>query len=363
MRVLLKDIAAAAGVQPSTASLVLRNHPGARKFSRDTRESILATARRMGYVASPKEKRTRTIGFLLAGAENTDWSNHYYNRFLSPVESVCRASGYNLLISQLSSEDIGRDYFPSRTGERAVDGIIVTGYVGRELLQRIAEQNLPCVCLGDDIADRSADIASFSVDAVGMFMQIIRYLVRMNHHRIMLLLEDHERQLALCAELEAELAKSDVADQVVLGHYLNPRDCSDEAKGHAFLWHLVNLAIRDRPTAIVCNDRIGVGILGTLSKYNMSCPDDISLVATCDGDLDRASTPRLTAVDISAEPAECAVRSLIGSLEHGTPISGADSRNDFSTRLMIRDSVRSLAETAVAVAVGEVGQKSVGVPS
>ena len=66
MSVTLKDVAALAGVSPSTASRVCKNHPS---ISRETKEKVRKAMEQLGYEPSVQsagpEAVSRTIGIIL----------------------------------------------------------------------------------------------------------------------------------------------------------------------------------------------------------------------------------------------------------------------------------------------------------
>ena len=347
MTVRLKEIAEAAGVQSSTVSLVLRDHPKARSFKPATREQILTLAEKMGYYRNPNRtpgaKKCRNIAFLLAGDIQDGWSNHYFTSFLNGVENACREHNYNLLISRCREREFEERFFPSRNDERVVDGAIVIGYMSSALISALQRNHLPCVAIGDDLATGNAGITTFAVNAVGMYMQILRYLASMNHEHVAILFEDRERQHQVAALVRAELMQSELAGKMHLDIQFNNPNYNDIENGQYFLWSLVDLISSDRPTAVVCNERVGIGILGALPKYNLSCPEDLSLVVGCDNTVCEVSSPPLTAVRMESDLIGYeAADFLLRAIGENRLLNETDSRNDFKTRLIIRDSVKSV---------------------
>ena len=72
MAVTIKDIAAAAGVSPSTVSRTCKDSPS---ISRDTKERIRRIMAQMGYEpnfeAEPSEAFSKTIGIILPSSSGT----------------------------------------------------------------------------------------------------------------------------------------------------------------------------------------------------------------------------------------------------------------------------------------------------
>ena len=345
MVIRLKEIAEAAGVQTSTVSLVLRDHPKSHSFTPATRERILTLADHLGYYKNNRRgaKRCGNIAFLLAGNIQDGWTNHYFTSFLNGIEDACNEAGCNLIISRCRAEEFTARYFPSRNGERAIDGVIMIGYITRELIETLQNNHLPCLSIGDDLATDNFGIATYAVNAPNMYMQILRYLSSMNHTRITLLLEERERQHALAQELQRELERSELAEKISCSIQFNKAEYTDAENGQDFLWHLVDIIPERRQTAVICNDRIGINILAALPKYNLKCPDDLSLVVGCDSAVCSVTSQPLSAVSMEKQVIGYqAARTLLQAVEESKMLTAADSRKDFQTRLIIRDSVKSL---------------------
>lgn len=350
-KVKLKDIAEAAGVRPSTVSLVLREQPKAQSFTRETRERILNIAADMGFFAdrprTPAGRQLRTIAFLLAGEIQDGWNNGFFVRFLNGIEEACREMGYNLEVMRCHASEFDEPHFPSRNHQRSVDGVVVTGYISEVLLRKIHEMRLPCVCLGEDLAGNQNRFPIFCVNAVGMYLQIIRYLHSMNHCRIIALMEEREHQLALGDELKEILSRTGEMPQVEFRVMVNDSNYSDFRNGSDFLWRLVNWDDGPKPTAVICNERVGIGILRALPKFNLRCPEDLSIVIAGDGPMCDVSFPPLSAVAIDCEEIGYqATRTLISHLRQGKPVPFECGRSDFPTRLNIRGSIRALELSA-----------------
>ena len=79
MAVTIKDIAAAAGVSPSTVSRTCKDSPS---ISRDTKERIRRIMAQMGYEpnfeAEPSEAFSKTIGIILPSSQRDVYENAFH---------------------------------------------------------------------------------------------------------------------------------------------------------------------------------------------------------------------------------------------------------------------------------------------
>jgi len=121
-QVSITDIAAAAGVSPSTVSRALQDHP---RISPARRQAIQALAQQMGYRPSQVARslvtgHTRTLGVVI-----TDVTDPFVAEVMKGAELASRESGYTLLFAS-SDRDPDREIEALRLlRDRQVDGMIV----------------------------------------------------------------------------------------------------------------------------------------------------------------------------------------------------------------------------------------------
>src|SRR5262245_20272970 len=96
---MLKDVAARAGVSPTTVSLVLNQAPLAATISQATQERVRKAARELGYrphflAKSLRTRSTKTIGVLVS-----EIAGGYTSEVLGGIEDRLRADGYVFLLA------------------------------------------------------------------------------------------------------------------------------------------------------------------------------------------------------------------------------------------------------------------------
>ena len=141
----LRDVAVAAGVNPSIASRILNDDPtlSARP---ETRRRVRSAAQQLGYTPNAfarglKRRRTTTLGLVLANvaaAANQD--------LIVGAERRAAASGYVVLLAD--TEDVGRgnDLHRRLVLERRVDGLVIASTPTDDQFIRDLEQHgLPYV--------------------------------------------------------------------------------------------------------------------------------------------------------------------------------------------------------------------------
>jgi LacI family transcriptional regulator, repressor for deo operon, udp, cdd, tsx, nupC, and nupG len=269
----LQDVAARAGVAPSTVSRALRGLP---TVSEATRARIVAIAHDLGYVISPSASRlasgrTHTIGVVVPSLDR--W---YFSRVVVGVERVLRASRFDLLLYNLG-DDAGREqFFIDMPLRRRVDAVLV---VALPLLEReVAE----LVALRVPVAVLGAFIEPFSgvrVDDRPATHKAVQHLVNLGHRDIAIIsgrtddparftAPDERRQgylevLASCGipyeeQFEAVADFTTVGGQQAMGELLSrPR----------------------RPTAVFAvSDEMAFGAMRALRLCGLRTPEDMSII-------------------------------------------------------------------------------------
>ena len=127
MSVTLKDVAALAGVSPSTASRVCKNHPS---ISRETKEKVRKAMEQLGYEPSVQsagpEAVSRTIGIILPPSPKESFENSFHLEVIRGVSQFCNQHGYiNTVITGQDDDEILLALTNiAKSGQ--IDGYIVT---------------------------------------------------------------------------------------------------------------------------------------------------------------------------------------------------------------------------------------------
>jgi LacI family repressor for deo operon, udp, cdd, tsx, nupC, and nupG len=265
----LQDVAARAGVAPSTVSRALRGLP---TVSETTRARIVAIAHDLGYVISPSASRlasgrTHTIGVVVPSIDR--W---YFSRVVVGIERVLRSNGFDLLLYNLG-DDAGREqFFTDMPLRRRVDAVLV---VALPLLEpevaSLVELRVPVAVLGAFVEP----FTGVRVDDRAATHKAIRHLVNLGHRDIAIISgrapfasPDERRRgylevLASCeipfeAEFEAE------GDYTIDG-------------GRRAMGEL--LSRQRRPTAVFAvSDEMAFGALRALRLCGLRTPEDMSII-------------------------------------------------------------------------------------
>ncbi|NLX05941.1 MAG: LacI family transcriptional regulator [Phycisphaerae bacterium] len=330
-RMTIREVARRAGVSHAVVSAVLNENFRSIRVSEDTRRRVRQVIRDCRYYPDAVGKalttrRTGHLGFILSDNIADGWGNAVYSQVLAGVEDACRHRGYGLNISRYNLSNLDSFVFPKRVGQRSVDGLVLTGYVETGVVQRFYEFGIPCVSVGDNV-ETAGLIPTVACDIVDGLFQAVWHAASLGHRKI-LYGNEQSRRAAEVAELLLERMRQDSRTrecrlclpriQGYLGNY-------DSAAGLVDYW--VATPPEARATMLLGSDQVLVALLAELSRRGVSCPGEVSLIATCNSRLCEFSSPRLTAIAYEMEAyGRTAAEMLIDHLDEGAGLDGSMSR-------------------------------------
>ncbi|MBR4081164.1 MAG: LacI family DNA-binding transcriptional regulator [Clostridia bacterium] len=298
MATTIKDVAALAGVSPSTVSRVCNDHPS---ISRETRERVRAAMAELGYepnTPAPQAKEhTRMIGVILPPSPRETYENSFHLEVIRGISQVCnqRQVACTIVTGQDDAEVLQAVQSLARSGQ--TDGFILL-YSKKDdiVLDYLCEQGLLYVLIGKAEA-LTGQTVCIDNDNLLAGREATEYLYQLGHRRIAYL--GSESTFVFSAERKSGYQLA------LLQHGLpvRPDDCI-EMEGMSFdgADHLVSLLMRpDRPTAlVVSDDLLAVGLERTCTAIGLRIPQDVSIISFNNSIMARLSHPQLTSVDVNS---------------------------------------------------------------
>ena len=135
----------------TTVSHVLNNHPGI-ALNPKTRERVLTTARKLGYVPNSAAQmlvtgRSRTVGLILSRPDLIS-VDAFVPSMLYGLNETCRIRGYRLLMDSIPDPSDADSYLDLAKSNR-IDGLIVINPRENDVaLRKVIESKFPLVVFG-----------------------------------------------------------------------------------------------------------------------------------------------------------------------------------------------------------------------
>ena len=180
-RVTLSDIAGDAGVSRATVSLVLRNVP---VVAEETRNRVLSSMRRLGYVyhraaASLRTQRTHAIGLIV-----TDITNPFFAEIIVAIEDKLGNADYVTLLGNTSETVSKQERLIATMQEYPADGLLLCPATDRSatVAERIQNSRIPTVLFVRSVPGVDCDYVG--VDNIFGAQSAVSHLAELGHRRI-----------------------------------------------------------------------------------------------------------------------------------------------------------------------------------
>ena len=293
-RITIEDVAARAGVSPTTVSHVFSGH---RPVRDETKAHVERVAVEMGYrpnavAKSLRVQRTNTAMIILP-----DITNPFYPVFARGVQDVLRGGEYHTLLCNTDSREEEERAFLDEAISRRLDGVGFMGYwVPQAELAAVAAAGVAVVNLGEGFADAPIDSVR-STDEDGA-RQATAYLLSRYGHSVALI--DGTKVAPVARARTSGFHQALSAAGVVLRPDYEVSEDFTRAGGMRGMAALLDCD--PPPRAVFCaNDQIAIGALDEARKRGLSVPDDIAIAGFDDIEAASMVQPQLTTVHNSPD--------------------------------------------------------------
>ncbi len=298
MSVTLKDVAALAGVSPSTVSRVCKDNPS---ISRETKEKVRKAMEQLGYEPSGQmagqDAVSRTIGIILPPSPKESFENAFHLEVIRGISQFCNQHGY--INTVITGQDENEILFAltniSKSGQ--VDGYIVT-YSKQDdpIIDYLYSEGLLYVVIGK--AHRFANQTVYiDNDNVLAGQEATEYLIAKGHTNIAYLGSDSNLIYSADRKAGYRLALLNSGITVEPDHIVELPLIPEESS--TAVQEL--LSKEDHPTAIlVSDDLFAVALERTCIEMEIVIPKDLSIISFNNSLFARLTSPQLTSIDINS---------------------------------------------------------------
>ena len=277
MTATLKDVAALAGVHPSTVSRVLRKQENL-KILESTRKKIFNAVEELNYqpdftARALRMKKSFTIGLIVP-----DIGNPFFSRIARTIEQLGFEKDYTVIVCNTDEDQEKENRYVSHLLSRGVDGLIMVPAQGSDKTVRtVKEKGLPLVLI-DRVFENIETNAVISNNAEAAF-NAIKYLAELGHKKVAFL--RGKSNIYTMAKRYKGYHKAVKKFGLVESDSLVVGDGFSFEDGYNSTKELLNCA--EPPTALLLTGNlITVGAISAIMEKGLSIPEDISVIAFAD---------------------------------------------------------------------------------
>ncbi len=343
-KVRLEDIANRIGVSKTLVSMVLNGYGDKNGIKKETQERVLALTRELEYKPNQMARglrlgKTNTIGLIVA-----DIANAFYARMARVVEDYCNKHGYNLIICSSDEKDIKENTLIRMLKEKQVDGFIISStLVDNSEILRLKSENYPFV-LVDRYFPEISDTNYVVIDNYKASYKAVKYLTEIGHKNIAMLSISPPHLTSVKDRNRGYLDALRKAG-ITIDHYLHCQ-IPFESIEHGTEWALKQLLNYEKKiTAVLTvNHNIAIATMKALRKFNVSIPDDISLITFDDLPIFELTDPPITSI---SQPLDLICKNAVKILMKEINIEKQSKEKTqivFPSNLILRNSCKVMCE-------------------
>lgn len=299
MAVTIKDVAALAGVSPSTVSRTCKNNPS---ISEETKERVRKAMAKLGYepnfqASNLASQNSRTIGIILPASAKEVYENSFYLEAIQGISHYCNGRQYmtTIVTGQDEAEILNAVRSMSRSGK--VDGFIIL-YSKKDdpVIDYLFNEGLLYILIGKATQYTNQTIY-IDNDNLLAGREAAEYLYQLGHRRIAYLGSDSSLMFSADRKAGYQLALASHQLPVRPEYCVEVKNVSENNE-EAIRGLLMQ---KDRPTAILVSDDIlAVSLERVCLENHLAIPEDLSIISFNNSLFARLTSPQLTSIDIGA---------------------------------------------------------------
>ena len=299
MAVTIKDVAALAGVSPSTVSRTCKNNPS---ISEETKDRVRKAMAELGYepnfqASNLASQNSRTIGIILPASAKEVYENSFYLEAIQGISHYCNGRQYmtTIVTGQDEAEILDAVRSMSRSGK--VDGFIIL-YSKKDdpVIDYLFNEGLLYILIGKATQYTNQTIY-IDNDNLLAGREAAEYLYQLGHRRIAYLGSDSSLMFSADRKAGYQLALASHQLPVRPEYCVEVKNVSENNE-EAIRGLLMQ---KDRPTAILVSDDIlAVSLERVCLENHLAIPEDLSIISFNNSLFARLTSPQLTSIDIGA---------------------------------------------------------------
>ncbi|WP_328351428.1 LacI family transcriptional regulator [Streptomyces sp. NBC_00445] len=281
----IKDVAAAAGVSPTTVSHVLS---GNRPVNEETATRVRGVVNRLGYVPASLARSLQAGSTSVIGLLIPDISNTFFAELAKGAEDAAHDLGYGLILCNTEFDADREDRYLGMIRSRFIDGMVYASGSPPSRRRLEALMGKFPIALADEEVEglEGALIATADHEAGGRLVG--EHLRSLGHRRVLMLTGP--------GALPSSVARANGFVEAFRGEVVERVGDFKEASGYVLVDKLLQDGGLDCTAVFAANDLMAFGALTALRDAGLSVPQDVSVVGFDDIRAASLSHPSLTTV-------------------------------------------------------------------
>ncbi len=280
--VTLKQVAAHAGVSPTTVSFVLNGRARDMKIGEATIARIQKSIATLGYRIN-YHARTLTLGrsntLGLAMDQRTGLLHRMWGTIATGVDEVARISGKDLLIVRDQEDEHAFVRGVHYLQEQRIDALLMT-HVSKKTIESVGPIKAPVVLINSPPQDM---LPVVNTDPTPGIREAVKHLADLGHRKIFWIGKKHGDSIVLPDRRQAFFDAVESCGIEADEHYIPlEKNYYDELTHHIAhnRKHLLPLFEKKIDfTAVFCyNDTMGLSLYSLLPECGLRVPDDLSIM-------------------------------------------------------------------------------------
>jgi len=285
-RVTIAEVAALAGVSPTTVSHVFS---GKRVVSSATRERVLEIVQTLGYRPNNVARNLRTRQSKMVAVVVPDITNPFYSVLTRGLADALSGADYGTFVCNTDGDVAREQRFIEDVLDRGVDGVVMAAVnVSPEAIVALADLGTPFVCMGTDVEHPHVD--RIWADDIAGSREATAHLLAHGADRVAMIQgpDDSGGRGEGYREALETAGVPFRPELVVHGDWTRHG-------GHDAMCRLLEL--RERPAAVFCaNDLMAIGAMDAAHEAGLRIPEDLRLAGFDDIEAATLVSPALTTV-------------------------------------------------------------------
>ncbi len=314
----IRDVAAKAGVNPSTVSRVFS---GKATISEKTRQRVLAAAEALAFqpnaiARSLSVRRTNTIAVVVPHIFAGYFEDSFFPQIMRGLLDAAYQHGFRVLVSGSNSHTDVIDQTFQILRSRQADGIVVlSNRLDVDTVGALRNQATPFVLVGRP-PDEHQDIDWIDADNVHWTKVVVRHLLGLGHHKIAFIGGDPEVSVTR-ERLKGYCNAMTVAGLPIRDEWIHFGYFCEEG-GHHAVERMVPLGTAAPTAYYAANDLMAIGVMQALRAAGIAVPTDVSVIGTNNSAESAHVVPALTTLHVPyAAMAAAAAQLLINRINSG----------------------------------------------